>query len=748
PLTGLHVLQSGDRLLIDESLIDISITGQQITLQAFETDKVRDTLPPLSQAPLRVTLNEGNDASRRDSQHTVQAISYVPPPTAKPAPSLPKFRPAVLLLAVSTLVLCLAAWFLFSSKAVLLEFEPLPDKVKIKGFMPNIKLGERYLMLPGSYTVTAEKQGYHMATQLIEIIDNPQQHFSFSLEELPGRLTVITRPIETAQLTIDGNQTGNTPLHDLRLSAGTHDLVVRAERYLDYDTRINIEGKDIRQNLEIELSPAWAEISFNSLPSGAAVQVNGQELGKTPLSSKLLQGEYEIQIALAGYKLRRQHLSVVANQAQVLPEVRLERADGRIVLESIPTGANVTVEGNYRGQTPLKLSLAPDRKYRIALSRVGHQSVVRQIMVEADQEQRHTVRLKATMGTIKLSVDPNDAQIYVDGTAYTDITQGLRLSAIPHRLEIRKRGYAAKTLTVTPRPGLNQRLSVKLETLAQLKVRTRAERITTATGQALRLIKPGSFTMGSSRREQGRRSNEVRYPVRLTRPFYLGVKEITNAQFRRFDSSYHSGFVKNLSLDIDEQPVVRLSWEQAARYCNWLSQNESLPPVYAEKNGQWVVIQPIPKGYRLPTEAEWTWASRFMGGSKGLRYPWGETMPPPSRAGNYADINAGRLLTVTLEDYDDSHPVTAPVGSYPANSLGLFDLGGNVAEWVHDYYSFGPEQRSRPVIDPTGPTEGRFHVIRGSSWMHASISELRLSHRDYADKGRPDVGFRIARYAD
>ena len=77
----------------------------------------------------------------------------------------------------------------------------------------------------------------------------------------------------------------------------------------------------------------------------------------------------------------------------------------------------------------------------------------------------------------------------------------------------------------------------------------------------------------------------------------------------------------------------------------------------------------------------------------------------------------------------------------------MFDLGGNVAEWVHDVYAIPPAEG--PVErDPAGPSAGELHVILGSSFLHGSVSELRLSYRDYGTKMRADVGFRIARYSE
>jgi len=74
-------------------------------------------------------------------------------------------------------------------------------------------------------------------------------------------------------------------------------------------------------------------------------------------------------------------------------------------------------------------------------------------------------------------------------------------------------------------------------------------------------------------------------------------------------------------------------------------------------------------------------------------------------------------------------------------------MGGNVAEWVHDLYVIRPAPSAEPPSDPTGPTRGAAHVIRGSSWMDSAATRLRLSYREFDNEARPDVGFRVARYA-
>jgi formylglycine-generating enzyme required for sulfatase activity len=122
-------------------------------------------------------------------------------------------------------------------------------------------------------------------------------------------------------------------------------------------------------------------------------------------------------------------------------------------------------------------------------------------------------------------------------------------------------------------------------------------------------------------------------------------------------------------------------------------------------------------------------------------------MPPAKKSGNYADSNAAGFLGKTIANYNDGFPVAAPIGSFAPNQKGLYDMGGNIAEWVHDYYSVIASS-DKTHVDPLGPARGEFHVVRGASWTHGTITELRLSFRDYTDKPREDVGFRIARYLE
>ena len=233
----------------------------------------------------------------------------------------------------------------------------------------------------------------------------------------------------------------------------------------------------------------------------------------------------------------------------------------------------------------------------------------------------------------------------------------------------------------------------------------------------------------------------------MSRMFYLGTREVTNAEYRKFVPDHDSGKFQDHSLNEDDQPAVNLTWEQAALYCNWLSQQERLPPFYRTERGKVIGIDPAAIGYRLATEAEWEWAARQVGDVQvdELRFPWGANLPPPDRYGNFADRSVANIVGRIIFGYNDNHIVAAPVGTFAASPIGVFDLSGNVAEWVNDFHEIPAPD---PVSDPLGPATGQYHVIRGSSWMHGTITELRISFRDYGNGARQDLGFRIARFAE
>lgn len=222
------------------------------------------------------------------------------------------------------------------------------------------------------------------------------------------------------------------------------------------------------------------------------------------------------------------------------------------------------------------------------------------------------------------------------------------------------------------------------------------EVITNSIGMRMRMIYPGTFDMGS---QTGKPDEKPRHSVHISRPFYLGIHEVTQEQYEKVMGRNPSSFI-GLKL-----PVDSVSFEEAQDFCKRLSMMEQVK-------------------YRLPTESEWEYACRA---GTSTEYHWGERFD-----GRYAwcDHNGGKK--------------THEVGTRVPNQWGLYDMTGNVYEWCQDWYAEKyPEGHQ---TDPQGPAESRWHPVRGGCWIF-NPQDCRSANRIGAPPQAKDnwKGFRVVR---
>lgn len=262
-------------------------------------------------------------------------------------------------------------------------------------------------------------------------------------------------------------------------------------------------------------------------------------------------------------------------------------------------------------------------------------------------------------------------------------------------------------------------------------------------------IPAGTFEMGSPEDEEGRFDNEgPLHKVKILRPFFIGATEVIVALFKQFihETSYATdaeregwawiwegkewtkkeraswrapGFIQE-----EDHPVSCVSWNDAVRFCNWLSKKEGRQPSYKIERES-VAWDRNVDGYRLPTEAEWEYSSRA--GTKSLFFT-GDTESDLMHAGWYGG-NSGKK--------------THPVGKKAVNAWGLYDMHGNVWEWCWNWYGDCP---TGMVTDPGGPEHGSDRVVRGGSWsseVRYCRSANRINNKPY--NRNSNVGFRPVR---
>ena len=235
---------------------------------------------------------------------------------------------------------------------------------------------------------------------------------------------------------------------------------------------------------------------------------------------------------------------------------------------------------------------------------------------------------------------------------------------------------------------------------AKAQPKDQPKEFTNSIGMKFVWIPPGSFMMGSPKEEKGRSDGEIQHKVTLTRGFYMGIHLVTQEQWKEVMGNNPSRFKGEKNL-----PVETVSWDDCQEFIKKLREKDKKP-------------------YRLPSEAEWEYACR---------------------AGTTTPFHFGETISTDQANYlgeavhgngkkDVYRGKTTPVGSFPANAWGLFDMHGNIYEWCQDW--FRDYYSNTEVVDPQGPVNGEGHVVRGGSWI-SSLLQCRSAHRSFRNVIRP-----------
>lgn len=645
------------------------------------------------------------------------------------------------------LALILLLWFIVTAKTLIVEITPAPDQLNLSEGSFALKLQQRYLAQPGDYRLMANKQGYYPLNEIINIGVLPAYTFKRTLQKKPGLVSIDIEQGQHARVYIDSRYVGIAPMRDIALTPGTHSIELQRYRYQTLWSELQVEGAGSKQNFSFSLTPDWSVVRIDSKPSNAQIWLNGMRYENTPASLQLDAGTHHLEIVHADYSAHISDFVVLPNQPLDLGVIDLDRDPSYLIIKSNPVEAKVYANNKLQGTTPLTINAVPNIDYQLSFDKSGYRGLSRTVKVATGESKTVSVALKPILSSVHLDITPDSAQVFIDGVLQGRGSQTLSLTTTNHKIEIKESGYDTHVFNIMPQVGqpLFKKITLKLRQNPSAEL---AQQITNGQGQQFKLIEPGEFVMGSSRREQGRRANEVLRKIKLTRKFYVAINEVTNEEYSRFDPQHDSGNFGGVKLSDAKLPVTNITWQQAVQYCNWLSRKEDLPLSYQEKDGKLHANKPLLTGYRLLTEAEWAWLARVKNDGSLLRYAWGDEYPPNALNGNYADQSTSQIIGLVIANKDDGYAGPAPVGSFSANHYGVNDIDANVAEWVHDYYTIYSNASTQVSVDPSGPKQGKHHVIRGASWLRGTLSNTRLAYRDYREKPQVDVGFRIARYVE
>lgn len=413
-------------------------------------------------------------------------------------------------------LLVAAVAFLVVASPIRVVASPEPDSISVSGgYFPAIPVLGRFLAVPGKYTVRAQKKGYQTAEQSVQLASDAESVVTFKLQELPGYVTVLSKPVESANVYFDGRLAGQTPLRSFALMAGSHQLRVAVAGHRSMERGIQISGKGDAQTEEVALEPAaGAAVVYVSEPPAAELRINGGKVGLTPLQVETPIGVNRIELRKDGWKPLMREIEVKSETVARLPVLKLERAESQksarqeratasvpekklalnelkrqspepaalppvisplaaispektaqaiLTITTTPVGANLVVDGEPRGNSPASLSLAGMREYVVSAEAPGIEKAIRKIRLEAGERKTFHIDIAGQYGIVFLNTRPAGAQLAVDGTPMGPASQRLRLTVEQHRLEITKPGYVPHTMTITPNADISKSIEINLQ---------------------------------------------------------------------------------------------------------------------------------------------------------------------------------------------------------------------------------------------------------------------------------------------
>jgi serine/threonine protein kinase len=501
------------------------------------------------------------------------------------------------------------------------------------------------------------------------------------------------------------------------------------------------------------------QTTIRTEPAGALV-VLGDHAQKSPaMFADLEPRRYNLRIMSPGYEPVETSVDLGRKHSVDLPPFRLVRSKGALQIQSEPSGAQFWIKSedaqvSREGVTPQRIADLATGKYSI-IARRGDWEMRENVEVQRGETTNKSFAFVSAITNI--TSEPNGAEIFVDGKSRGRAPLRLDLPAHVHDLVAHLDGW----------PDEQQKIDVNAqrENAAHFVFANGSVKITSAPGGAtviangkdlgqtplvIEEVKPGDVTY--ELRQTGYKPGSVSGKVEPQQQTFLAAhleKSIGPVPGQPFTNSLGMKFVPlgDIQISVWEtrvqdyeafcratgrhyepldfhqtatDPAVKVNWFDAMAFCKWLTEKEHDENLIEDR-----------QAYRLPTDLEWSMAVGLVnesGATPEIRdgkikneFPWGKQWPPPNGAGNYTAARAGR------------RGATMPVGSFKPNSLGLYDLGGNVWEWCLDTYKGGSSATSRD-----------WGVLRGGSWATSNRLEMQSSYRNVVDRNDRDViyGFR------
>ncbi|ODS25008.1 hypothetical protein AB835_00435 [Candidatus Endobugula sertula] len=621
------------------------------------------------------------------------------------------------------------------------SIDVMPADAKASHFI-KMKQGAGFYFQGVLYTLSdklaIEVGAKDFESKIVNITPTTRSTLYITLEPSPGTLIGNTEPsdVNTAW-TINGELVHIGENLEHRIPPGNYNISINNTFYQPINDTLILE-RNQTVNKSWALETVKGHLTINTTPVNGDVYINKEWVGTAPIIIEKPSGNYDIKVVAEGYETTHEVVEINNKTTYLKRQYKLEPQKGTLSLTISPEGGELIVGGvavgESRGST-FNIPVVANTTHSIHYSKPGYFDFSDTATVTPGENKALAITLKKEIGMVNINTFPA-AAILIDGKPEGQGTLIKKLPAVKHKLEFVLPGYRSQVRYVIPSSKSAKTIKVNMLTEFEARRKEGKPLFVSTLGIVMQQVKPTQFTMGSPANEKGRKRNEFQIKVGFSRKIWVSRHEITEAQYAVFDASKPNS----------KLPVTDISWSDAVSYCNWLSEKEGLPVFYQMKGSRIIGFNVKSKGYRLLTEAEWEWLAKKSKRSLSTVYPWGNHERIPKNTGNFADKSMKGSVTFYLKQYEDGFTRKAPVGSFKADRLGLYDLAGNVSEWVHDRYTNTPPSVSGIAVDYMGATRGVEHIVKGASYQSGRLAELRSAYKESSKSGTPTIGFRIARY--
>ncbi|MFT6896290.1 MAG: sulfatase activating formylglycine-generating enzyme [Paraglaciecola sp.] len=631
--------------------------------------------------------------------------------------------------------------FLVKGHSLIVAPQDAANGAKVKHISGVAWVGDRHIYtLGGELTIEIAADTFETAV----VVLNSQSPSTIEVALLPSPAVINASASSTAenyalladrsQWFLDGQliHVGANLNHSV--ASGNYQLRISNPFFNDVTQDLRL-ARAQQLSLSPVLAPIQGSINIQSYPQGAQVIINGRSAGLTPVVVELAGGEHEVVVSQTNYQTVTDKVNIGLKDPQPTRNYQLAAKLGVLRVAAQPSNGLLLI--NNIEQPLGDVELAINRKHKVEYRKAGFSQFSQSINVTANETPPLDIILDPEFGTLVINSNVS-AEIEINGKRLGTTPYKARLSAVTQNIQLSLAGYRSVARSIVLLANQTKSLSVTLLTEFDARREEGKALFVDTLGIKMRKFKADALVLGSADNETGRRRNEHRVEVDFNRQFWVSAHEITESQFAAALNGKGGGSSK--------LPVTGISWLQAAQYCNWLSQQEGLPQFYLFSAGRYLGVDASSRGYRLPTEAEWEWLAKKSNRASSTRYVWGNQDAIPLNAGNFADSSRKAEQVIVLQNYTDKQKGIAEVGSFKADRIGLFDMAGNVSEWVHDYYTNAFPDMTKRHIDYLGATTGHSWVYKGGNYQSGRVRELRVAFREFASGGKPEVGFRIARY--